>query len=150
MQFAVSFEFMCRYCNQVHRNVKICSIYQWNQNKTKAENKCSSWQWGYLYISLSIFDYKALFLCVKYRTCLRIAMPGYCFNIFGSSFGFLFCLLIKMCVLGSRSIWEGIRKVSCAVWSVRTFRHTDKVETVFYWKLHIGIVWIFLNKLSFH
>ena len=150
MQFTVSFEFMCIYWNQVHRNVKTCSVYQWDQNKTKAENKCCSLQWGYLYICLSIFDYKALCVCAKDRTYLRIAIPAYCFNIFGSIFGFLFCLLIKMWVLGSRSIWESIRKVPSAVWSVRTICHIDKEETVFYWKLHIGMVWMFLNKLSFH
>ena len=49
----------------------------------------------YLFIFLFIFDFKALFFCVKDRTCLTIAMPAYCFNIFGSIFSILFCLLIK-------------------------------------------------------
>ena len=44
-------------------------------------------------ICLSIFDYKPLFVCVKDRACLRIAIPAYCFNIFGSFFGILFCIL---------------------------------------------------------
>ena len=29
-----------------------------------------------------IFNYKALFFCVKHRACLKIAIPAYCFNIF--------------------------------------------------------------------
>ena len=42
-----------------------------------------------------LFDYKALFVCVKDRTCLRLAIPAYCFSIFGA----LFCLLIKKLTL---------------------------------------------------
>ena len=44
---------------------------------------------------LFIFDYKALFVCVKDSTYLRIAIPAYYFNIFGSIFGVLFWLFIK-------------------------------------------------------
>ena len=84
-------------------NMKTYSVYSWNQNRNKAENKCSSLQWRYLLICLFIFDYKALFVCVKDRTCLRIAIPDYCFNIFGSIFGVLFCLLIKK-LLGCKTI----------------------------------------------
>ena len=40
-----------------------------------------------VFVCLSIFNYKALFVCVKDRTCLKIAIPAYCFNIFGSGFG---------------------------------------------------------------
>ena len=47
------------------------------------------------YFCLLIFDYKTLFVCVKDRTCLRIPIPAYCFNNFGSIFGVLFCLLIE-------------------------------------------------------
>ena len=73
-------------------NMKTCSGYHWNQNRNEAGNKCSSMQWRYLFICL--FDYKALFFCVKDRTCLRMTIPAYCFSIFGSIFGVLFCLLI--------------------------------------------------------
>ena len=74
--------------------MKTCSVYHWNQNRNKAENKCSSLQKRYLFIYL--LDCKALFVCVKDRTCLRMAIPAYCFSIFGSIFGALFCLLIKL------------------------------------------------------
>ena len=77
--------------------MKTCSGYHWNQNRNEAGNKCSSMQWRYLFICL--FDYKALFFCVKDRTCLRMTIPAYCFSIFGSIFGVLFCLLIKKLIL---------------------------------------------------
>ena len=43
--------------------MKTGSVYHWNQNRNKAENKCSSLQQRYLFICL--FDYKALFVCLK-------------------------------------------------------------------------------------
>ena len=73
--------------------MKTCSIHHWNQNRNTAENKCISLQ--YLFICLFIFDYMALFLRVKDMTCLRIKIPAYSCNIFGSIFGVLLCLLIK-------------------------------------------------------
>ena len=42
---------------------------------------------------------KALFVCVKDRTRLRMAKPVYCLSIIGSIFGALFCLLIKKFIL---------------------------------------------------
>ena len=82
--------------------MKTCSVYHWNQNRNKAENKCSSLQQRYLFICL--FDYKALFVCLKDRICPRMAIPVYCFNIFGSVFGVLFCLLIKKLILGCKTL----------------------------------------------
>ena len=41
-----------------------------------------------------IFNYDAV--CVKDRACLKIAIPAYCINIFGSILGGLFCLFIKI------------------------------------------------------
>ena len=122
-------------------NMKTCSGYHWNQNRNEAGNKCSSMQWRYLFICL--FDYKALFFCVKDRTCLRMTIPAYCFSIFGSIFGVLFCLLIKKLILECDTIWQSMRKFLWAVWSVSTFPHMDKEETFLSWKLHIDMVWIF-------
>ena len=78
------------------RNTKTCSVYHWN-HRNKTENKCSSLQQRQLFICL--FHFKNLFVCVKYSTCLRMAIPVYCFNIFGSIFGVLFCVLIKKLIL---------------------------------------------------
>ena len=47
----------------------------------------------FIYLRLFIFDYRTMFVCVTDRTCLRIAIPAYCFNIFISTFVLLFCLL---------------------------------------------------------
>ena len=77
--------------------MKTCLAYHWNQNRNKTENKCSSLQERYLFICLC--DYKDLFGCVKDRTCPRMAIPTYCFSIFGSIFGAIFCLLIKKLIL---------------------------------------------------
>ena len=122
-------------------NMKTCSIYHWNQNRNKAENKFSLLQLRYLYICL--FGYKALFVCVKDRTCLRVAIPAYCFSIFGSIFDALFCLLIKRFILGCDTIWKSMGKFLWAAWSVSTLPHMDKEETFLSWKLHIGMVGIF-------
>ena len=49
-----------------------------------------------------IFNSKALFVCVKDRVCLKVAIPAYFFNSFGSIFGVLFCLRFKKLILGSK------------------------------------------------
>ena len=43
-----------------------------------------------------LFDYEALFVCIKDRTCSRIAVPAYCFNTFAS--------LIKKLILGCKTV----------------------------------------------
>ena len=80
---------------------------------------------------LCLFDYKALLVCVKDRTCLRMAIPAYCFSIFGSIFGALFCLHIKNLILECDTIWQSMRKFLRAVLSVSAFPHMDKEETFF-------------------
>ena len=123
-------------------NMKNCSVYHWNQRRNKAENKCSSLQYRYLFICL--FDYKALFVCVKSRTCpMPRTIPAYFFNIFGSIYGLLFCLLTRKLILGCKTFSQSKRKFLRAVWSVITFPHMDKEETFLSWKLHIGMIWIF-------
>ena len=82
--------------------MKTCSAYHWNQNRNKAENKWSLLQ--YIYSFICLFDYKALLVCVKDRTCLRMAIPADCLSIFGSIFGALFCFLIKKFILGCDTI----------------------------------------------
>ena len=69
-----------------------------------------------------------MFVCVKDRTCLRMAIPAYCFSIFGSIFGALFCLLIKKLILECDTIWQSMRKFLQAVWSVSTFSHNLKLN----------------------
>ena len=60
----------------------------------------------FLYLfTVFIFNPKSLFVCVKENVCLKVAIPSYCFNIFGSIFGVLFCALIKKLILGSNTIW---------------------------------------------
>ena len=76
MQCTVSFEFIYAYLNQVHTKHKNLFGYHWDQNRNKAENKCSSLQYRYSFICLFICNYKALFVCVKDRTCLRRAIPA--------------------------------------------------------------------------
>ena len=111
-------------------NIKTCSVYHWNQNRNKGENKCSSLQRGI---------YLCLFVCVKDSTYLRMAIPAYCFSIFGLIFDVFFRLLIKKIILGCETIWKSMRKFLWAVWSVSIFPHMEKEETFFSWKLHIGI-----------
>ena len=95
--------------------MKTCLVYHWNQKRNKVEDKCSSLEWRYLFICLFIIDYKALFVCVKDRTCLTIAIKAYCLNIFGLIFGALFCLLITKLIIGSKIILQSMGKLPCAV-----------------------------------
>ena len=65
--------------------MKGCSVYHQNQNREKAESKCSSLQQRFFF--LPVYLYLIIELCLslrKGRTCLRIAMQGYYFNVFGS------------------------------------------------------------------
>ena len=118
-------------------NMKTCSLYHWYQKRNKPENKCTSQQQRYLFIYLQylyLFNYKALFVCVKDSAYLKTAIPTYCFNIFGSIFGVLFSLLIKKLILESKTIWQSMRTFSRAVRRVRRFPHMDKEETFFFLK----------------
>ena len=84
-----------------------------------------------IYLRLSTFDYRALFVFVKDRRCLRIAMPAYYFNNCGSTFDFLFCFIDGKLILGSKTIWQSMEKFPCAVLSVGTFPHMEKKEPFF-------------------
>ena len=54
---------------------------------------------SYLF-TVFIFNFKVLFICVKGRTCLKRAIPAYCFNGFGP----IFYLIIKKLILRSKTI----------------------------------------------
>ena len=72
--------------------MKTCSVYHSNQNRIYAENKAFHCIRD---IYLCLFDYKALLVCVKDRTCLRMEILAYCSSTFGSIFGALFVYLLK-------------------------------------------------------
>ena len=56
-------------------------------------------------VFICLFDYKTLFVCVIDGTCLRMAIPAYCFGIFSA----LFCLLMKK--LGCKiRMWHDLTK----------------------------------------
>ena len=113
--------------------MKTCSVHLGIRTETKQRINAVHCTRG-MYLCLFIFDYKALLVCVKDRTCLRMAIPAYCFNIFGSVFIVLFCLYIKKLILGCKTVWQSMRKSPCAVWSVSTFPHMDKEEAFFFLK----------------
>ena len=54
----------------------------------------------YLYYIMYIFYYKALFVRVKDSTCLRIAIPAYCFTIFDQLLMSCFVYLITLSAPG--------------------------------------------------
>ena len=85
------------------------------------------------------FDCKAFFVCVKDRTCLRMA--AYCFCIFGSIFGALFCLLIKKIILECGTIWQSMRNFLWAFWSVSTSPHMDKEEKRNFFLENCTLIW---------
>ena len=122
---------------QIRRGTR--QLLGWNTNLFKAMEVRTESSRG---INLSVYLIIKL-VCVKGRTCLRMAIPAYCFNIFESIFGVLFSLLIRKLILGCKTIWQSMRKFLWAVWSVSTFPHMGKEETFLSWKLHISMVWIF-------
>ena len=129
--------------------MKTCSVYIGIRTGTRQRINVQQFIAVEVFICLFIFDYKALFVCVKDRTCLRIAIPVYCFNIFGSIFVVLFSLLIKKLILGNKTTWQSMRNFPCTFSSVRAFPDMDKEEIFFSRKLHIGIVWLFLDNYLF-
>ena len=71
-----------------------------------------------------------LFVCVKEgisKNSNTSLLPQH----FGLVFGVLFCLIINKLLLGSKIIWQRMRKFPCAVLSVRTFYYMDKDEIFF-------------------
>ena len=60
MEFILYFESYIDIETRFIPNMKTCSIYHWNQKRSKAENK---------FIVLEVFIYRAPF--VKDKTCLR-------------------------------------------------------------------------------
>ena len=79
-----------------------------------------------IYSCLFIFYYKALHTWVKERTCLRIAIPAYCFVV-----GALFCVLIKNLIIWSKTTWQTMKEYPWAVWSVRTLLVRTKKKHFF-------------------
>ena len=63
-------------------------------------------------IEVEVFVY---LFTVKDRECIKVEIPANGFNIFGSIFGVLFCLLIKKLMLGSKTIWQSMRKFPCSI-----------------------------------
>ena len=92
--------------------MKTCSVYHWNQSRNEAEKNAVHCSRG---IYLSVYLVVKLCLLVQKRTCLRMAIPAYYFNIFGSIFGALFYLLIKKFILKCDTIWQSMRKFLQAV-----------------------------------
>ena len=95
-----------------------------------------------------VFSYKTLFVCVKDRPCLKIAILAYRFNIFGSVFGVLFCLLVKELILEVKAS-EKHEKFPCALWSLKTFPHMNKEVNFFFLKTAQSYGLIFLDNYLF-
>ena len=82
-----------RYWNQVNTKHEILfSISLVSEQKQAGEEMQFIAVEVFIYpFTLFMFNYKVLFIWVKERACLKIAIPAYCFNIFGV----LFCYLLK-------------------------------------------------------
>ena len=116
-----------RYWNQVHtKHKKLFSILVSKQKQAREKMQLIEVEVFIYLFTVFSFNSKALLVCVKDRVYLKVAIPAYCCNIFGSIFGVLYCLLIKKLILGNKTIWHSMRKFPCAVWSARTFPNMDK------------------------
>ena len=89
------------------------------------------------FIAVEVFIY--LFIWLASFACL-CKIPAYCFSIFGSIFGALFCLLIKNLILECDTIWQSMR-VSTS--SLKCEYISSYWQRNISWKLHIDMVWIF-------
>ena len=84
-------------------------------------------------------------VCVKDRTCLRMAIPTYCLCIFGSIFGDLYFLLIKK--VNIIRVWHYLtkyEKVSMSSLKCECISSYGQRKLFLFWKLYIGMVWIFI------
>ena len=126
-KFLMGWEFECnllcllslynRYWNQVHTKHEnlFCTSLVSKQKQAREEMQFIVVEVFIYLFTVFTFNHKVLFICVKDRASLKIAIPAYCFNIFGSIFGVLFCLLLQKLILGSKTIWESLTKFPCAV-----------------------------------
>ena len=86
-----------------------------------------------------IFNYEAVCLC-KRQGISKNSNTSLLPQHFGLVFGVLFCLIINKLLLGSKIIWQRMRKFPCAVLSVRTFSYMDKDEIFFFIEIYI-LMW---------
>ena len=61
----------------------------------------------FIYLFIYMWLQSSVYLCK--RQDIAIVLSVYCFNIFGSTFGALFYLLIRKFILGSKTIWKSMR-----------------------------------------
>ena len=116
-----------------------------NEIRTKTRQRISAVHWVEVFVFAYLYLIIRMFVSVKDRATLRIAIRAHSFYIFGLIFGFMFCLLIINLILRSKTIWKSMRNFPCVYWSVRTFPDMDKEEIFFSWKLHMCMLWIFLD-----
>ena len=95
-----------------------------------------------------IFNYEAVCLC-KRQGISKNSNTSLLPQHFGLIFGVLFCLIINKLLLGSKTIWQSMRKFPCAVLSVRTFSYMDKNEIFFLLKNTHWWGLIFLDNYLF-
>ena len=105
----------------------------------------------FIYLYVFVFYYKCLFVCETDTACPRIAKPAYCFIIFRSVFGLLFCLRDRKLILGSKPTWQSMRKLPSTVSSAETFSQMDKERTLFFHEncILVCVLKLFLDNYPF-
>ena len=134
MQFTIYFEFIYRYWYQTWKMVQhIFGIRTETKQKINTVH-CSR----DIYLSVYLFWLLSSVCLYKKLEMSKNSNARTLLNIVGSSFGVLFCLLIKKSILGSKTIWQSMRKFPCAIWSVGTFPHMT-------FGMQIDVVWNFFT-----
>ena len=104
---------------------------------------------GFLNIGLRLY-LKIFPNSQKDRACLRIAIPAYCFNSFGSIFGVLFYLLDRKLILRS-SLTKYEKFFRCSLKCRYITPDGRRRNVVFFLKnAHSYVVWNFLRESLFH
>ena len=118
------------------QNMKTCSVYHWNQNRNKAENKCSSLQQRYLFICL--FDYKAVCLCKRQNMSKNgLLLQHYWVN---------FCCLVYLLKKVNIRMWHYLtkyEKVSMSRLKCKYISSYGQRRNISWNKLYNGMVWSF-------
>ena len=95
-----------------------------------------------------MFDYRALFVWLKYRTYLRISIQVYCFYICGSGFGVLFWLKGNIRKQNHLTKYEKVHL--CSLKCVNFCWYRQRINVFFFLK-NSTLVWseFFLNNYLF-
>ena len=101
------------------------------------------------FVTIFVTKFVTLFWNVCQYLRHMVDIPVYCFNIFRSAFGLLFCLLDRKLILGSTPIWQVWESINVQleVWGHFLRQKIDISKCHFFLKTaHWYVVWNFFDN----